>query len=364
MKQHQDMLGAVKPRDTAVTNGGLVGKVTKVDDNEVELEIAQGVRVRVVKTMLERRPPARRQGGERLGPRMLNFPRWKVWGISLLCLVGVAARRAEPARRRTSAPSCPAWARAIHINLGLDLAGGSQLLLEAETADVARQRLEAMEELMRSEHAHAAARRSRRGLDQRRPAELPRPRSRPARRRARIGARRRLSPVGFGGQRDWDVGRRRQPHHHAPDPGRARSRRPTRRWTVARDVIDRRINALGTLEPTIIRQGANRILVQVPGLQDPEALKALIGRTARLEFKLVDISVPPEQIPAGPRPDRQPDPALCGRRAGRRASPCSRRAIITGDMIADAQQALRRRPTAGRSSRSASTATAATASPG
>lgn len=52
MKQHQDMLGAVKPRDMAVTNGGLVGKVTKVDDNEVELEIAQGVRVRVVKSML------------------------------------------------------------------------------------------------------------------------------------------------------------------------------------------------------------------------------------------------------------------------------------------------------------------------
>jgi preprotein translocase subunit YajC len=52
MKQLQDMLGAVKPRDTAVTTGGLIGKVTKVDDNEVELEVAQGVRVRVVKTML------------------------------------------------------------------------------------------------------------------------------------------------------------------------------------------------------------------------------------------------------------------------------------------------------------------------
>ena len=52
MKQHQDMLGAVKPRDTAVTTGGLIGKVTKVDDNEVELEVAQGVKVRVVKTML------------------------------------------------------------------------------------------------------------------------------------------------------------------------------------------------------------------------------------------------------------------------------------------------------------------------
>ena len=52
MKQHQDMLGAVKPRDTAVTTGGLIGKVTKVDENEVELEVAQGVRVRVVKSML------------------------------------------------------------------------------------------------------------------------------------------------------------------------------------------------------------------------------------------------------------------------------------------------------------------------
>ena len=52
VKQHQAMVEAVKPRDTAITNGGLIGKVTKVDENEIELEIAQGVRVRVVKSML------------------------------------------------------------------------------------------------------------------------------------------------------------------------------------------------------------------------------------------------------------------------------------------------------------------------
>lgn len=51
-KQHQSMLGAVKPRDTVVTSGGLIGKVTKVDENEVEVEIAQGVKVRVLKGML------------------------------------------------------------------------------------------------------------------------------------------------------------------------------------------------------------------------------------------------------------------------------------------------------------------------
>jgi preprotein translocase subunit YajC len=52
MKQHREMVGAVKKNDTAVTTGGLIGKVTRVEDAEVELEIAQGVRVRVIKTML------------------------------------------------------------------------------------------------------------------------------------------------------------------------------------------------------------------------------------------------------------------------------------------------------------------------
>ena len=52
MKQHQQMIDAVKPRDVAITSGGLIGKVTKVDEFEVELEIATGMRVRVIKTML------------------------------------------------------------------------------------------------------------------------------------------------------------------------------------------------------------------------------------------------------------------------------------------------------------------------
>ena len=72
------------------------------------------------------------------------------------------------------------------------------------------------------------------------------------------------------------------------------------------EVIRRRIDELGTREPTIVRQGDNRIVVQVPGLQDPSALKALIGKTAKLEFKLVDVptpirraSRPPVSCPAG-----------------------------------------------------------------
>jgi preprotein translocase subunit YajC len=57
MKQHQAMIGAVKKNDVAVTGGGIVGKVTKVDEAEVEIEIAPNVRVRVVKgTLSEVRP--------------------------------------------------------------------------------------------------------------------------------------------------------------------------------------------------------------------------------------------------------------------------------------------------------------------
>ena len=61
------------------------------------------------------------------------------------------------------------------------------------------------------------------------------------------------------------------------------------------EVIRRRVDALGTREPNIQRQGDDRILVQVPGLQDPEQLKTILGQTAKLEFRLV---AEPGQSPA------------------------------------------------------------------
>ena len=65
MKQHQDMIAAVKKNDIAVTAGGMIGKVTRVDDNEVELEIAQGVKVRVIKgTLSEVRPHGTRPAND------------------------------------------------------------------------------------------------------------------------------------------------------------------------------------------------------------------------------------------------------------------------------------------------------------
>ena len=62
------------------------------------------------------------------------------------------------------------------------------------------------------------------------------------------------------------------------------------------ETIRRRVDAFGTTEPSIQREGRDRVLVQVPGIQDVERLKKLIGETGKLEFKLVDPSVNAAQV--------------------------------------------------------------------
>ena len=64
-------------------------------------------------------------------------------------------------------------------------------------------------------------------------------------------------------------------------------------------IIERRVNELGTVEPLIQREGTDRILVQVPGLQDPTRLKQLLGKTAKLDFRMVDTGASPEQAVQG-----------------------------------------------------------------
>jgi preprotein translocase subunit SecD len=105
--------------------------------------------------------------------------------------------------------------------------------------------------------------------------------------------------------------------------------------TVARDVVRRRIDPGGTKEITVITEGSDRILVQVPGVENPEELKRLIGQTARLEFKLVDLSADPNQVAQGRAP------------AGSQALPradgtgfvaVKRRVMVSGDQLESARQ--------------------------
>jgi preprotein translocase subunit SecD len=107
-------------------------------------------------------------------------------------------------------------------------------------------------------------------------------------------------------------------------------------------VIRNRVDQFGVAEPTIQRQGENRILVQLPGVQDPSRAKALIGKTAVLTFKLLDDQVDmsravQEGAPAG-------DELLYGRRVDRTTKTetkvpyvVKKETLLTGDLISDAK---------------------------
>jgi preprotein translocase subunit SecD len=69
------------------------------------------------------------------------------------------------------------------------------------------------------------------------------------------------------------------------------------------ETIRNRVDQFGVAEPTITRQGQDRILIQLPGLQDPERAKALIGKTAHLEFRLLDERISVEDAQAGRLPE-------------------------------------------------------------
>ena len=86
---------------------------------------------------------------------MLDFPRWKVWLVLLATFTGIIA--AVPSLLpETTRNQLPGWLKASHINLGLDLSGGSHLLLEADTKDVRKQQIERMEETIRTEMRRAS----------------------------------------------------------------------------------------------------------------------------------------------------------------------------------------------------------------
>jgi preprotein translocase subunit SecD len=227
---------------------------------------------------------------------MLDFTPWRIWMLRALIVLSLLA--ALPSfLPKVWFDQIPEGVPAPKISLGLDLAGGSHILLEADVAQLERDRLESLEDSVRTAMRRAEPRIA---IDNvaRTGGKLSFAVTDPAQIDA---AREALLPVTANntGGRDWSIevtdGNRIT---LAPNSG-TESTVLDQAMQSAKDVIDRRINALGTLEPTIIRQGPDRIVVQVPGLQDPQALKELIGKTAKLEFKLVDENADPEQTAQG-----------------------------------------------------------------
>ncbi|MEO7786689.1 MAG: protein translocase subunit SecD [Sphingomicrobium sp.] len=267
---------------------------------------------------------------------MLDFPRWKVIAITVAILLGMLFAVPSFFPKEQVAH----WAKGVphsRINLGLDLAGGSHLLLEADSSDAAKQRVSAMEDNVSSE-----LRRGGTPIDigdistsggvlsfmVRNPAQVD----------AAVEKLRQLTqPVGLTGARDWDVTVMDGSRVVLTPTKDGQVRALKDAMGVARDVVRRRIDPQGTKEITVVTQGNNRILVQVPGVENPEALKTLIGQTARLEFKLVDLTANPAEVQQGRAPAGSQVLPLAD---GSGAMAVQRRVMVSGEQLTSAKQSF------------------------
>ena len=271
---------------------------------------------------------------------MLDFPRWKTISISIILLLGVIFSIPSFLPERALA-SLPTLLQA-KVNLGLDLAGGSHLLLEADIDDLRKTQLTNMEKTVRT------AMRGERGPDDDiaigelsteggRISFLIRDQKQLDDARDRLFSQ--TQGAAMTGQRDWNIDIIDTSRIVMTPTAAGQTQAVADAMDSARDIIDKRVNALGTREPTIIRQGNDRVVVQVPGLQDPTALKELIGKTARLEFRMVDPNADPAEAAAGRVPvGSEIVPYAEGEGSGATFEVLRRQVMISGEQLINAKQ--------------------------
>lgn len=265
---------------------------------------------------------------------MLYFSRWKtavILGITaLVCLFAVPNFFPDKVVERW-----PKWAQR-HIVLGLDLQGGSHILLEVDSNAVRKEKVEALRDDVRRVvrenrlgspgaaviRGNTVEFRIREGVDSGLALTKFRELSQP------LGG-----IMGPTGQRSVDVVDAGNGLFRLTVTEPAMLERIRQSVDQSIQIIERRVNELGTVEPSIARQGADRVLVQVPGLQDPSRLKDLLGKTAKLTFRMVDMSAPPE--PGRVPPDSE---ILQGSRAeNRQPYLIEKRIVVSGEDLTDAQ---------------------------
>jgi protein-export membrane protein SecD len=222
---------------------------------------------------------------------MLNFPRWKVILVSAVLLAGFLFSLPNLFPRATM-EAMPRWLPHHQVNLGLDLQGGAHLLYQLDEKGMIDDWLGSIRDDVRE-----TLRRDRIPYTDLRQDALARSVSVRIREggdadKALRELRKLAVPVGgafgsFAAGNNIEVsGDANGIVLKATEAGL--TQRMSSGIEASIETIRRRVDAFGTTEPSIQRQGRNRVLVQVPGISDVERLKKLIGETGKLEFKLVD----------------------------------------------------------------------------
>ena len=262
---------------------------------------------------------------------MLRFAKWKIVAILAMtfsAMLVVAPSLLTPSNYEALAARLPDWARPATIVLGLDLQGGSNVMLEVDKPSVlhtlAMNLRDDARRILREEKVATTGGigQQTRGVQMRIPDAADRAKVIPKLKALAQGYTNRLGagspPLEVVDDGDGLV------RVSVTDTGLTEKVRRAGDQSI--EVIRRRIDALGTREPSIQRQGDDRIIVQVPGLQDPEQLKTILGQTAKLEFRLV---AEPGQSPAETEELEQTD------QSGKMS--IEKQVMVQGEDLTDAQ---------------------------
>jgi len=226
---------------------------------------------------------------------MLHFQRWKVvlvWGVVLLGFL-LALPNLFPASTLARVPS---WLPHKQVNLGLDLQGGAHLLYQLDEKEVVEDWLKTVRgdvrDSLRTKPAIGYT-----DLTQNTAARSVSVKIRDAADFDRAFTQLKKLSVAVGGNVFSDFSGHDLSVEKNGDDGITLTitdiglnQRMRAAIQASIETIRRRVDQLGTTEPIIQREGRNRILVQVPGIQDVERLKGIVGETGKLEFMLVDPS--------------------------------------------------------------------------
>ncbi|MEM9011768.1 MAG: protein translocase subunit SecD [Pseudomonadota bacterium] len=287
---------------------------------------------------------------------MLDFPVWKTTLIVLACTLGLLmalpnlfydrverANDAEAAVEAGLTPPAgdldlwPSWAPSNLVNLGLDLRGGAHVLVEVQVQDVYAEQMESLwPEVLRAlrdvRDSVGTVRRQEDG-----PADVLRVRignqggMAAARQAVQVLSQPILTITGAGAN-TLDIGQEGDDILTVTLSSAERAAVDERTMAQSLEIVRRRVDEAGTREPTVQRQGADRILIQVPGLGSAEELLALLGQTAKLTFNHVNGIV--EDANARPSPGNLLYPSV--------EEPgifyeVERRPVVSGEQLDDAQ---------------------------
>ena len=263
---------------------------------------------------------------------MIRYAPWKVVSIILGTLIAVllVVPSMLPLGQREALSRAVPWFPARTIVLGLDLQGGAHVLLEVDTPSVIRTKVESLRDdvrrVLREENVRITG-----GIGlQAKGVQLrvPDPND-----RAKLLPRLRslAAPIGAsltGATSEFTVNPGDDGVFQLVLTDTGIDARVRRAVDQSIEVLRRRVDALGTTEPNIQRQGADRILVEVPGLQDAQRLKDILGTTAKLEFRLVaDPGAAPGDVETLPHYNASEGGTL----------PVEKRIMVQGEDLTDAQ---------------------------